>query len=129
MMTSRPRRAKMHRRSMRALSFIALALALAGCKSSQPSSSEAAAPTRDCREGVGDDVKTAGRTAGAGAKTGIVAAGDGMVQAGSSVAGLVHGGTDEAKQHWKEGGKETKANARKGADETRAEANVPRCTK
>jgi hypothetical protein len=106
---------------------------LAGCASSRSESSPPATTTaapaagEPCRDGASGDIKVAGRTAGAAAKTGLTAAADGIVQAGSSAAGLVQGGSAEAGQRWREGGKETKANARKGAAETRGEANVPPC--
>lgn len=119
---------------------VALALALVastGCKpkndkpAESPAATTSATPASNddgCRQGVGDDLKTAGRTAGAGAKTGLTTAADGIVQAGSAAAGLVQGGTSEAKQRWNEGGTETKSTARKGASETREAAGTPRCS-
>jgi hypothetical protein len=109
--------------------ILALALAVVGCSPNEqkPASTASSPGPKACREDVGDDVRMAGRTAGAAAKTGITAAADGIVQAGSATAGLVEGGKDEAKQRWKEGGHETKANARKNAAETKHEANTPSC--
>lgn len=91
------------------------------------SSSPAPSPAKSCRDGVGDDVKMAGRTAGSAAKTGITAAADGIVQVGSATAGLVHGGKEEAKEKWKAGAAETKADARENASETKQEASLPPC--
>ncbi|MDF2694710.1 MAG: hypothetical protein K0S65_3093 [Labilithrix sp.] len=110
--------------------MVVLGSGLGGCSSSRNDAPPPATPSpasEPCRNGVGDDVQMAGRTAGAAAKTGLTAAADGIVQAGSSAAGLVHGGSEEAEQRWKEGGKETKADARKNAAETRREANTPPC--
>ena len=124
----------MHPTVMRSAFLLTIMLALVtgfgGCSSSRSDAPPPATPSaasEPCRQGVGDDVKMAGRTAGAAAKTGLTAAADGIVQAGSSAAGLVHGGTDEAEQRWNEGKKETKANARKNAADTREEASTPPC--
>lgn len=109
--------------------LVLLPLLLAvGCKSrNDPPPATPTTTSATCRDGVGDDVQLAGRTAGAAAKTGITTAGDGIVQAGSATAGLFEGGTDEAGRRWHQKGNETKATARKGAAETREEASVPPC--
>jgi len=110
----------------------AFAVAVSGCDSSAKqrpaaSPSDTSSASKPCRDGVGDDVKMAGRTAGSAAKTGITAAADGIVQAGSATAGLVHGGKEEAKEKWKAGAAETKADARENASETKQEASLPPC--
>lgn len=117
---------------MRSALVLALLLAASGCKSSRgdvppTTTSSTPAPQPTCRQGVGDDVRLAGRTAGAAAKTGATTAVDGVKQAGRSAAGLVHGGTSEAGEKWHEGGEQTKATANEGAAETRKEASVPPC--
>lgn len=73
------------------------------------------------------DVETVGRTAGSAAKTGAVAAADGVVQVGSATAGLVTDGASGAKEKWKSRGAETKQDARENADETSREANRSIC--
>ena len=116
----------------RLLPFLTL-LALVACKNDKPaespsssSSSSASAPTSNEQAGCKESSKV-GRTAVAGAKTGLEAAADGIVQAGSTGAGLVHGGTEEAKEKWNDGKKETKDRAKKNAAETKQEAHTPRC--
>lgn len=94
------------------------------CKSDKP----AAAPAESgCREDVGDDVAMAGRTGVSGAKTGVTTGVEGVKTFGNSAAGLVEGGSDEAKRRWNEGKKETKAVAREGAQETKTQAHTPKC--
>jgi len=130
----RPKLWQMHRTNVRSTSVhvlvVLMAAACGGSRgSSAPAESPPAASEAGCRDGAADDVKMAGRTARAAAKTGLTAAADGIVQAGSSVAGLVEGGKDEAKQRWKDGGAQTREDARKGAAETKQAASVPRCSK
>jgi len=52
---------------------------------------------------------------------------EGVKTFGSATAGLVEGGTDEAKVRWKEGSAQTKKTARKGGAETKQESDVPQC--
>lgn len=80
-----------------------------------------------CREDVGDDVKMGAKTGVAGAKTGITTAGQGIKTFGRSAAGLVEGGSEEAKQRWKEGKEDTKQTAHEGAADTKSEARKPKC--
>ena len=89
--------------------------------------SEKPAGDDQCREDVGDDVKMGAKTGVAGAKTGVTTAGQGIKTFGRSAAGLVEGGSDEAKQRWKEGKEDTKATAHEGAGETKNEAHKPKC--
>jgi hypothetical protein len=96
---------------------IALAVALAGCGSRHKGAAAPASASRpSCRDGAGDDVEVGARTAGSGVKT-----------FGKATAGLVEGGTDEAKTRWKEGAAQTKATAKEGGAETKQEGEVPRC--
>ena len=81
---------------------------LLSCSSNKPAESPSAKPAdSQCREDVGDDVEMGAKTGVAGAKTGVTTAGEGLKTFGSSAAGLVEGGSDEAKQRWKEGKKDT----------------------
>ena len=80
-----------------------------------------------CRDDAADDVEVGARTAGSGVKTGAVTAVEGVKTFGKATAGLVEGGTDEAKERWKEGAAHTKATAKEGSAETKREADVPRC--
>jgi hypothetical protein len=50
-------------------------------------------------------------------------------QFGEATAGLVEGGSDEAKRRWKEGKRETKSTAHEGADKTRQEAHSEPCNR
>lgn len=112
---------------IRTVLLATLLLAGAACKSSAHG---AAAPLKSpptCREGVGDDVHMAGRTAGSAIKTGATTAVDGVKQAGSSAVTLVTGGTKEASERWHEKGNETKSTARTGGAETSREASLPPC--
>lgn len=109
-----------------ARSLITLALlGLVACGGSVTAKAPEAPTT--CREGFADDAETAGRTVGQAAKTGVVAAADGVVQVGSAGAGLVQDGTDGAKAKWKARGAETKQEARENAAETKREASRPNC--
>lgn len=74
-----------------------------------------------------DDVDTAGRTGLAGAKTGVTTAGEGIKTFGNSAAGLVEGGSGEAKKRWNEGKKETRETARAGKADTKREAHAHEC--
>lgn len=106
------------------LSFILSALFLIACKSDKP----AAAPAeKECREDVGDDVAMGAHTGVSGAKTGVTTGVEGVKTFGSSAAGLVEGGSDEAKKRWNDGKKDTKATANEGAGETKKEAHKPKC--
>jgi len=85
--------------AMRCLA-LGLFLALVACKSDKPAETPAdkSPAESQCREDVGDDVETGARTGVAGAKTGVLTAGEGLKAAGSSAAGLVEGGTEEAEK-------------------------------
>ena len=58
---------------------------------------------------------------------GLTTAGAGVKQFGEATAGLVEGGSDEAKRRWKEGKGETKSTAHEGAEKTRQEAHSAPC--
>jgi hypothetical protein len=58
-----------------------------------------------------------------GAQTGV----EGVKAAGRAVGGWVEGGSKEAKEEWKKGKEDTKAEAREGAAEVDREASVPVC--
>ena len=91
-------------------------------------SKPAAASTKpSCRDDAVDDVEVGARTAGSGVKTGATTAVEGVKTFGKATAGLVEGGTDEAKERWKEGAAHTKATAKEGSADTKREADVPRC--
>lgn len=112
------------RSAARSVIAVVFALAVAACGAEATAKPPEAPATCDR---VSDDVKTAGRTVGAAAKTGAVAAADGVVQVGSATAGLVEDGTDGARARWKARAAETKRDARENADETKREANRPTC--
>ena len=126
-----PRTSEVVKDIMASLTNSLLALALIGLAACGGKSSakapETPASSGMCRDGVGDDAATAGRTVGQAAKTGVVAATDGVVQVGSATAGLVEDGTSGAKSKWKERGAETKQDARENAADTKREANRPSC--
>src|SRR5690606_37957012 len=104
---------------VRSHSIIAIVLVLlAACSKNERPAVE---PQPQCRADVGDDVEMAGRTGVAGAKTGITTGVEGVKTFGSSAAGLVEGGKDEAKRRWRDGKGETKATAHEGAAETKKE--------
>jgi hypothetical protein len=103
-------------KTLAALALVGL-IACGGKSTSTPPE----APSTTCR------VKTVGRTVGAAAKTGAVAAADGVVQVGSATAGLLQDGKDGAKSKWKARGAETKQDARENAAETEREAHRPNC--
>jgi len=107
-----------------------LLIALTACKNEKPASSpsESGGGDKQCREDTGDDVNHGLKTGVSGAKTGVTTAGEGVKAFGSSAAGLVEGGSDEAKKRWREGKKETKATAKEGAQETKKEAQTPKCS-
>lgn len=88
-----------------------LLVALPACKSGQPAK---------CAE------TTAG-TAGEGVKTGGKTAVEGVKTFGKSVGGLFDGGTDAAKQEWKQGSKNTAAAAKGGGGDTRGAAKQVDC--
>ncbi len=106
-----------------------LAALTAGCGSRSKTAQEPAASSSrpSCRDGAGDDVEVGARTSGSGVKTGATTAVEGVKTFGKATAGLVEGGTDEAKQRWKEGAAQTKATAHEGGSETKQESEVPRC--
>lgn len=108
------------------VAFLLLGLAACGGKSSDKAPETPAGPAT-CRDGLADDAETAGRTVGQAAKTGVVAAADGVVQVGSATAGLVQDGKQGAKERWKARGAETKQDARENAAETKREASRPNC--
>lgn len=62
-----------------------------------------------------------------GAKTGVTTGVEGVKTFGSSAAGLVEGGSDEAKKRWNDGKQETKSTAHEGAQETKKEAHTAKC--
>lgn len=99
-------------------------LFVVGCKNDKPASAPA---ETQCREDAADDVAMAGRTGVSGAKTGVTTGVEGVKTFGSSAAGLVEGGSDEAKRRWADGKKDTKATAHEGAQETKREAHTPKC--
>ena len=112
----------------RTRSWITFALlGLAACHAEATAKAPAATSPGMCRDGFADNAETAGRTVGAAAKTGVVAAADGVVQVTSASAGLVQDGTDGAKTKWKARGAETKQEARENAANTEREANRPNC--
>jgi hypothetical protein len=107
-------------------SLIGLALlGLSACHAE--ATAKAPNPPPACRDGFTDNVETAGRTVGAAAKTGAVAAADGVVQVSSATAGLVQDGKDGAKEKWKARAADTKQDARENAADTEREANRPNC--
>ena len=103
-----------------------LVLQMMGC-GARGSKGASSPPT--CRDDAGDTVEVGARTGAQGAKTGATTAVAGVKTFGSATAGLVEGGTDEAKLRWKEGSAQTKQTAKSGGRETKREANVPRCAK
>jgi hypothetical protein len=110
------------------LTLAALLLGAVGCGSrSQKEAATPAAGPPMCRNDAGDTVEVGARTGVEGARTGVTTAVEGVKTFGSATAGLVQGGTDEAKARWKEGAAQTKEAARAGGAETKQEADVPRC--
>ena len=132
------RRAALYARAMKWL-ILASLVALVSCsrhnkdgdtpvdKKTEKPADEKPVSDDQCREDVGDDVKMGAKTGVAGAKTGVTTAGQGIKTFGRSAAGLVEGGSEEAKQRWKEGKEETKATAHEGAADTKTEAKKPKC--
>lgn len=98
------------------------ALLFVGCGSSTKDASHPSQPSQPVC-GVEKGVKTGAE----GAKTGVVTAVEGVKTFGSATAGLVQGGTDEAKERWKEGAAQTKETAKKGAANTKEESEQSRC--
>jgi len=98
----------------------ALCVAFAGC-----SHNEAEYPD-ECRDGPGDDVKMAGRTAGQGVEAGAETGVAGVKQTGRAVGGWLEGGSDEANRQWEKGKIETKQEAAEGKQEIKAEKR-PNC--
>lgn len=90
---------------------LAAALTLVACKRGQPAK---------CAE------TTAG-TAGEGLKTGGETAVEGVKTFGKSVGGLFDGGTDAAKQEWKQGSKKTSQTAKGGGGDTKGAAKQVDC--
>ena len=113
------------------ITLAALLLGAVGCgsRSHKDAAAPAAGPSvpPSCRNDAGDTVEVGARTGVEGAKTGVTTAVEGVKTVGSATAGLVQGGTDEAKARWKEGAAQTKQTARSGGAETKQEADVPRC--
>jgi len=111
--------------------FIMLAGLLVGVGCGSRQAKEPAAPASTgapmCRNDAGDTVEVGARTGVEGAKTGVTTAVEGVKTFGSATAGLVQGGTDEAKERWKAGAAQTKQTARAGGAETKQEADVPPC--
>jgi hypothetical protein len=104
---------------------LAIASSFAGGCASRSGKDAQHAPS--CRDDAIDDVEVGARTGVAGAKTGATTAVEGVKTFGSATAGLVEGGTDEAKTRWKNGAAHTKQTARKGSEETKQEGEIPRC--
>jgi hypothetical protein len=94
----------------------AAAFGTASCGSDKPPAKTAAQCT-----------KMGAKTGVAGAKTGVKTGVAGVKQFGKAVGGLAEGGSDEARQRWREGKAETKQTAHAGAEETRQEAHSPDC--
>jgi hypothetical protein len=67
------------------------------------------------------------KTAGEGVKTGGTTAWEGIKTAGKTIGGFVGGGSDGARQEWKQGKKHTGATARAGAKDTKAAAKDNPC--
>jgi hypothetical protein len=108
--------------------LIAIGASAVGCGSRAKTAAEPAVSSRpSCRDGAADDVEVAARTGGSGVKTGATTAVEGVKTFGKATAGLVEGGTGEAKERWKEGAARTKATAKEGGTETKQEGEVPRC--
>lgn len=103
---------------------IVLVLGALGCGSR---SSKGASSPPTCRNDAGDTVEVGARTGVEGAKTGVKTGVEGVKTFGSATAGLVEGGTDEAKERWKEGAAQTKQTAKSGGAATKQEADIPRC--
>jgi len=102
--------------------FVLVASAALACSRSRAASSPPA-----CRDGVIDDGEVGVRTGAEGAKTGVKTAVEGVKTFGSATAGLVEGGTGEAKARWKDGSEQTKETAHAGGAETKKRGRVPRC--
>jgi hypothetical protein len=77
--------------------------------------------------GVEGGVTTGARTGAEGARTGVETGVAGAKQFGNSAAGLVQGGSDEAKARWNDGKQKTKETANRGSERTSDEAH--RCSK
>ncbi len=106
------------------LALVLTAASASGCASQ---SGKGASSPSTCRSDAADDVEVGARTGASGAKTGAKTAVEGVKTFGSATAGLVEGGTDEAKARWKQGAAQTKEAARKGGAETKQESDVPQC--
>lgn len=85
------------------------------------------AATPACRKGAKGDVVMGARTAGEAIETGAETGVEGVKAAGRAVGGWVEGGSKEAKEEWKKGKEDTKAEANEGAAEVNREASVPVC--
>ena len=85
------------------------------------------AATPACRKGAKGDVVMGARTAGEAVETGAETGVEGVKAAGRAVGGWVEGGSKEAKEEWKKGKEDTKAEAHEGAAEVNREASVPVC--
>jgi hypothetical protein len=109
---------------LRAAAPLAVVFSLSACGGEKK---EAAAPSGPCTNVVKEDVKMAGRTGVEGAKTGVAAGVEGVKAAGGATAGLFKGGTDEAKERWREGKEKTRATAREHADQTSSAAHSSPC--
>jgi hypothetical protein len=101
-----------------AIVLVAVALA-AACGGSERKASAPCGPEKD--------VEHAGRTGVEGAKTGVTTGVEGVKTFGDATAGLVEGGSEEAKRRWRQGKERTKETAHEGAASTRAEARSPPC--
>jgi hypothetical protein len=122
------RHAGLYAQPMRWALFALLLSSVCSCSKDKPAETPASKPAdKQCREDVGDDVAMGANTGVAGAKTGVTTAGEGLKTFGSSAAGLVEGGSDEAKKRWNDGKKDTKATANEGRAETKQEAHTPKC--
>ena len=93
------------------------ALLGAGCRGK-----DASAPC-----GPEGDVKRGARTGVSGAKTGVATGVEGVKAFGNATAGFVEGGSEEAKERWKEGKQQTKSTANEGSAATKSEAQSSPC--
>ena len=94
-----------------------VALLAGGCRGK-----DASAPC-----GPEGDVKKGARTGVEGAKTGVATGVEGVKAFGNATAGFVEGGSDEAKERWKDGKQQTKATANEGSAATKSEAQSSPC--
>ena len=123
-MGSSSRHAKLHLTFAALLSLVLLATLTSSCASR---SSNGTTDPPACHNDAIDDIEVGARTGVTGAKTGATTAVEGVKTFGSATAGLVEGGSDEAKARWKQGAAQTKQTAHKGGEETKEQSGVPQC--